>query len=153
MTTPPEVANAFTEAAITALRELIALEASPAPPESETASTAGETSICAQIDLLREAPGKMALMLAASTAAKVAERYLPAGAILSSEIVNDVAGEFANVIAGQAKTLLKGTPQHFSLSTPKVDRHEHAPEWTPSSDAACTIALATELGMVRICVK
>ena len=32
---------------------------------------------------------------------------------------DDAAGEFANVIAGQAKTMLKGTVYHFNLSTPQ----------------------------------
>ena len=49
-------------------------------------------------------------------------RYLPEGTALTDEMIDDVAGEFANVIAGQAKTILKGTPYHFTLSTPVVTR-------------------------------
>lgn len=153
MTTPPEVTSAFNEAAGTALRELVALETWPAPAASEMATASSSPIICAQIDLLREAPGKMTLVLNASTAAVLAQRYLPTDAALSDEIVNDVAGEIANVIAGQAKTLLKGTPHHFSLSTPKVERHEHAPEWTPSANAICAIALTTEVGAVTMYVS
>ena len=35
-------------------------------------------------------------------------------------IVRDCAGELANVIAGQAKTLLFGTPYHFTFSLPSI---------------------------------
>jgi CheY-specific phosphatase CheX len=72
--------------------------------------------------LLRDPPGTLALVLASDTAANLAARYLPTGTALSSEIIDDVAGEFANVIAGQAKTILKGTPYRFHLSTPEVKR-------------------------------
>ena len=34
--------------------------------------------------------------------------------------VRDCAGELVNVVCGQAKTLLRGTPYHFTLSTPRI---------------------------------
>lgn len=154
MITPPEVAAAFTEAAITALRELVALEASPAFHPSEAPTNAsGEPIICATIDLLRDAAGKMALRVKATTGAALAAKYLPAGATLGDEIIEDVTGEMANVIAGQAKTLLKGTPHHFLLSTPKVERHETASESAMSPETCSTIRLRTEIGdfVIAIC--
>jgi chemotaxis protein CheX len=36
------------------------------------------------------------------------------------EMIRDCLGEVANVIAGQAKALLRGMPYHFTLSTPTV---------------------------------
>jgi CheY-specific phosphatase CheX len=62
------------------------------------------------------------LVLPPVLARRLAEGYLPAGTELTEEIINDVAGELANVIAGQAKTILKGTRYHFTLSIPVVSR-------------------------------
>ena len=39
---------------------------------------------------------------------------------LDTAIIHDCLGEFGNVIAGQAKALLAGTPYHFIFSTPSV---------------------------------
>ena len=47
-------------------------------------------------------------------------RFLKMGPAVAADLVADAAGEFANVIAGQAKTILKGTDYHFTLSTPTV---------------------------------
>ena len=38
----------------------------------------------------------------------------------SADMVRDCVGEVANVIAGQAKSMLVGNPAHFTLSTPTV---------------------------------
>jgi CheY-specific phosphatase CheX len=72
---------------------------------------------------------------------------LPAGTELNDGIVNDVAGELANVIAGQAKTMLKGTPYHFTMSIPAVSRRagcEHSP------GVAITFAVETSLLLLLI---
>jgi chemotaxis protein CheX len=42
------------------------------------------------------------------------------GETLETEMIHDCVGEMANVIAGQAKAQLAGTPHHFSLATPTV---------------------------------
>jgi CheY-specific phosphatase CheX len=39
---------------------------------------------------------------------------------LDPAMVADCMGEIANIIAGQAKALLHGTPNHFVFSTPTV---------------------------------
>jgi CheY-specific phosphatase CheX len=62
----------------------------------------------------------MTLLLTEESASELASHYLPKGTALSDEIICDVAGEIANVIAGQAQTILKGTRYHFGLSTPSV---------------------------------
>jgi CheY-specific phosphatase CheX len=41
-------------------------------------------------------------------------------------VIGDTIGELANVVAGQSKTALKGTPYHFLLSIPTVT-------WLPGS--------------------
>jgi len=76
-------------------------------------------AIVATISLRRSPPGLLALALAAETLEALARRYLP-DEPPSDELLHDAAGEFANVIAGQLKTSLKGTPFHFDLSTPRI---------------------------------
>src|SRR5438128_10810943 len=115
---PPDVSDAFQSAAITALQELTQIEAFPEPTLSAIELPSGDV-VLAAIRLLRPVPGTMTLVLTPDTATQLAARYLPEGTQLSNEMIDDVAGEFANVIAGQAKTILKGTPYHFAMTTPK----------------------------------
>ncbi|WP_425618924.1 chemotaxis protein CheX [Anatilimnocola sp. NA78] len=117
---PAEVVEAFSAAAVTALREMTQLDALLAPQDT-TSELKGEL-VEAVMQLLRPVSGTFALVMAVDTAERLTERYLPVGTELTKEIVNDVVGEFANVIAGQAKTMLKGTPYHFLLSLPVVSR-------------------------------
>jgi chemotaxis protein CheX len=55
------------------------------------------------------------------TATALAGRVL-AGVVAEPDegLIRDCLGEVANVVAGQAKALLLGTPHHFTLSTPTV---------------------------------
>lgn len=152
MTAPPEVIDAFTAAAITALKELVAVEAYPESPSGKHLDPPSRPCVCAEIELRRDKsadpPGSVALVVSSETAVQLAARYLPSNAVLSPEMIDDVAGEFANVIAGQSKTLLKGTPFHFQLTTPHVKR---------SISLACTnstllLQLGCELGPVILVV-
>jgi CheY-specific phosphatase CheX len=121
-TLPPEVHEAFTSAAITTLQELVQVQVFSDDPLRQTESITSGPVVIATIRLVRDPPGSMSLVLTADTAAKLAARYLPMGVVPTAEIIDDVAGEFANVIAGQAKTMLKGTHYHFNLSMPTVLR-------------------------------
>jgi CheY-specific phosphatase CheX len=121
-TLPPEVAEAFTSAAITTLHELVQIDASTKSPGHQAAWKIDGPVVIATIQLVRNPPGSLSLVLASDTAANLASRYIPAGTSLTPEIIDDVVGEFANVIAGLAKTMLKGTPYHFNLSIPVVER-------------------------------
>jgi CheY-specific phosphatase CheX len=76
--------------------------------------------VVALISLKRSIPGKLMLGISRHTLAKLAARYLPPGIDVTEELQNDVAGEFANVIGGQTKTSLQGTPYHFWLTTPEI---------------------------------
>jgi CheY-specific phosphatase CheX len=116
---PPEVIEAFTLSAISAVREQMQLEAFPAGASTGAAVLAGD-SIVAAMRLQRTIPGTLTLVLPRMTAQQLAEAYLPAGTELTDEIIRDVAGELANVIGGQAKTILKESPYHFALSIPTV---------------------------------
>jgi len=55
------------------------------------------------------------------TAATLAERVLDhVLKAIDDDLICDCMGEIANVVAGQAKTLLAGTPYQFSFSLPRV---------------------------------
>jgi chemotaxis protein CheX len=139
---PPEVTAAFRLAAITALQELVQMEALD---DSASAESDPGPVVIATIELLHEPPGNFLLVLPQSVAAMLATRYLPAGTEINAEIVDDVAGEFANVIAGQAKTMLKGTPYHFKQTTPAVKRAPSLDEHAVANPAAA-IRLSTDFG-------
>lgn len=63
----------------------------------------------------------VALHFPAPTACALAGRVL-AGVVAAPDegMIRDCIGEVVNVVAGQAKALLMGTPHHFTLSTPTV---------------------------------
>ena len=146
---PPEVVAAFTSAAITALQELVQIDAVDEPA---TAPSEGEI-VSATMNLVRPIPGVMSLLLSAESAAFLASRYLPRESSLSQELIDDVAGEFANVIAGQAKTMLKGTPYHFTLSTPVVVRAGRLADLLIAPDAKLVTSLAFESGRLLVLVN
>jgi CheY-specific phosphatase CheX len=131
----PEVVEAFTAATVTAFQEQAATEVFPGGSYTVPAG-----DVFASITLRRPTPGRLTLAFPLAALEALAGRYLPAGVALSPEIVDDTAGEFANVIAGQAKTMLKGTPYHFTLSTPQVGRA--APDDVPG----LTLAFFSDAG-------
>lgn len=145
----PEVVAAFTSAAITALEELTQFPAVAEPPEGEPHTA---EQVLATVRLLRQAPGAMTLALAKDAAACLAARYLPSESVLSDELIEDVAGEFANVIAGQAKTMLKGTPFHFALSPPFVVRSSSIAPASAPPPAKQIAAIAFEQGRLLLFV-
>ena len=148
---PPEVVEAFTSAAITALQELTQFEALS---EQVPAVAAVEMSnvVTATVQLVRKLPGKMTLVLTEETASRLAARYLPKETLLTAEIVDDVAGEIANVIAGQAKTILKGTPYHFKMSTPLVARVASFSQLPGVAEATLVASLTFEAGRLLLLV-
>jgi len=150
---PTAVVEAFQEAVVTAFSEMAQLVAFPETTSSGTIDVSDGDVVAASIHLLRPLPGTMTLLLSAPTAAKLAARYLPAGTPLTVDLIDDVAGEFANVIAGQAKTMLKGTPYHFTLSTPKVTRAGSFARSPRAEDSGFVALLSCELGRVLIRVE
>lgn len=150
---PQEVVNAFTAAAITALQELIQVEAFADPdPQNPLAACAG-TLVAASLTLMRNVPGTMSLLMTEDTASRLAACYLPDGTALNREMVDDVAGEFANVIAGQAKTVLKGTPHHYTISTPVVTRAVSANQPSTAAVEGLAASLQSELGRILLLVN
>ncbi|MGL4553360.1 MAG: chemotaxis protein CheX [Gemmataceae bacterium] len=76
--------------------------------------------VAAVLPLTTTGPGFLALVLPAAQAAALTARGLRGAAPASGEWCADFLGETANVIAGQAKTLLVGTPAHYTFGTPAV---------------------------------
>jgi chemotaxis protein CheX len=81
------------------------------------------------------------------TAAAIAQRVLADTEVeLNESLIRDCIGEIANVIAGQAKTLLAGTPYRLTFSLPEVVVGKHLlshPEW---SRECLVIAFRSDLG-------
>lgn len=117
MVGPNELVEAFTAAVPFALREMAELEAvaREAPPVDT-----GTASVCAVIRLTTaDGIWDMTMRFPETTATALARRVLT-GMVedVGAEMVRDCMGEVANVVAGQAKSLLVGTPSHFTLSPP-----------------------------------
>jgi len=140
---PAEVAAVFSAAATTALQEMTSLDSFVT--SLQPADIRGPF-VSASLQLQRPIPGKLTLILRAESAKDLATRYLPTGTLITEELADDVAGEFANVIAGLAKTILKGTPFHFSLSTPKVTRTELSDAAPDTAEGLLAIELDSEIG-------
>jgi CheY-specific phosphatase CheX len=149
---PPEVIEAFTSAAIVTLQELTGLQAIPDYGNADAQTNLSYPAVLAAIRLMRESPGSMTLALCTEGAAQLAARYLPPSTILTSELIEDVAGEFANVIAGQAKTMLKNTAFHFSMSTPVVTRAESPTGKTLPEDMILISLSAPDIGAIQLAV-
>ncbi len=65
--------------------------------------------------------GFLALHTSRATATALAQRtFAEVGEDPEAPLVCDWLGEAANIVAGQAKALLAGTPYHFTFSPPRV---------------------------------
>ena len=148
---PMFVKEAFIAGTLAALQELYQLEGI-ADPESDSADSPISLvhAIVAQIKLLLEPPGILIVAAPVDVASRLAQRYLPEGSHISDDLIDDCIGELANVIAGQAKTALKGTPYHFMLTTPVVARHTARPN---ESTRAWRCTIASEAGVLAIIVQ
>jgi CheY-specific phosphatase CheX len=111
----------FAESATEALRVMAEIEAVPSGP-----STIEDSGVVATIDLVGGAKGRLVLAFPSSVAQEVARRILGQTTVAPA-MVDDCIGEVANVVAGQAKARLFGTPAHFNLSIPRVTNHFEAP--------------------------
>ncbi len=77
--------------------------------------------VTAVIRLTSVIEGCLVLSFPERTAATLAKRMLAdVSAEVDEQLTRDCVGEIGNVIAGQAKALLAGTPYHFSFSLPTV---------------------------------
>ncbi|MFN9718981.1 MAG: chemotaxis protein CheX [Planctomycetota bacterium] len=137
MTSPPEVRDAFSISAINALREMMQLDSYAHHDMTEHTVKTDADLIVAAIQLARTKPGELRLVLSDELALQFAAKYLGDDVELSAEMADDLAGELANVIAGQAKTMLKGSDYHFLMTSPVVTRVSGYPGTIPLSIIEC----------------
>jgi chemotaxis protein CheX len=117
---PPAMIEAFVAATTTAFQELANTEIVAREPFAVDRLLPQDVN--ATVVLRHDPPGRLILSFPVPVLEALVRRYLNGDVSLTSELLDDAAGEFANVIAGQAKTILKGTPEHYWLSTPVVSR-------------------------------
>ncbi len=112
-----QVLDAFLSAGCLALREWAGTEvaAGPEPP----GRTGGD--LWAVVRFPTGPFAALVLRCSAPTAGALARRVLTEVAAEPDEaLIRDCLGEVANIIAGQAKALLAGTPFQFTFSPPQV---------------------------------
>jgi chemotaxis protein CheX len=118
---PNELVEAFAAAVPFALREMAGVDAVTVESRPAGADD-GFGGVSAVIRLTTAGGGwDLTMHFPETTAATLARRIL-GGAVeeFGAELVRDCMGEVANVVAGQAKALLVGSPSHFTLGTPTV---------------------------------
>lgn len=113
MDTRDELLTAFDAGVVTALREMAGVEVVRRGP----AADAAEVAAALRLDV--GTAWWAVLTFPQATATALARRVL---ADVTDEpdaaMIRDCAAEVLNVTAGQAKTLLYGTPHHFTFATP-----------------------------------
>jgi chemotaxis protein CheX len=141
---PDELLSAFAEAVAVSLREMAGVEAGPRD------SSDSRANLFAVLPVTTTAGGGyLALALPEVTTAALAKRILAvAVTVPDAAAIRDCAGEIVNVVAGQAKTLLRGTPYHFTLSTPRVEASAPAHD-----EDAYVIAFGSEVGAFELHVR
>jgi chemotaxis protein CheX len=155
----PEVREQVLEVFVTATRvtmqEMVMTEVfERASYRKKTPTTLG--AISAVIGMESGPGGALVLGCNEETAAALARRVL-VGTVEQPEpeMTRDCLGEVLNVIAGQSKTLLFGTPYHFLLTTPMIVTG--AGQAIPRS--AGTTCLVVEFGsdvgdvVVQVCLR
>lgn len=119
MTTGDELIGPFAEAVAISLREMAGVEAVVRGAAPATGAD-GFGDVSAVLRLSTGGEGYMVLSMPVATATELAARILADVGEPDDAMVRDCAGEMANVIAGQAKTMFVGSPHHFTFSTPRV---------------------------------
>jgi chemotaxis protein CheX len=112
--------------------------------------------LSATIGVMADGRGVLILSFPAPTARALAVRVL-AEAVPEpdDELVRDCIAELANVVAGQAKTLLAGTPFHLVLSTPSVQSHAGLGVGTCPGTDGLVVIFGSEAGdfAMQVCLE
>ncbi|MBN9521487.1 chemotaxis protein CheX [bacterium] len=131
-----ELLGAFDTGVVTALREMAGVEAVHRGPADATADVA----VALRLDI--GAGWWAVLALPSATATALARRVLAGVADEPDDaMIRDCAAEVLNVTAGQAKTLLYGTPHHFTFATPTTP---------PAGTAGAAIGFDSECGVFSL---
>lgn len=138
--------DSFVNATVVALAEMAGTEVAVREVYQSTLG-APWCDISAVLEIKSATEGLLVLGFPERTAAAIAERVL-AGVQeeINETLVRDCIGEVANVIAGQAKTLLAGTPHQFTYSLPQVVVGKPPPSNLEWSHSCIVIVFVSELG-------
>jgi chemotaxis protein CheX len=107
--------------------------------------------LCAVVRLQSATEQFLVLRFPRPTAEAFAERVMAeAGVEVTEDLVRDCVGEIANVVAGQAKALLAGTPSQFTCSLPTV-MDAASPESPPQQGLECLVVVfGSDLGELQL---
>jgi CheY-specific phosphatase CheX len=97
------------------------------------------------LELTSAVPGLLVMDFSTRTAQAFARQvFAEVQEEATPSLVQDCMGEIANVVAGQAKALLHGTPYHFSFSPPLVQPAQSVK--LPESMASLVLAFDSDAG-------
>lgn len=144
----PDRVVPFIESVGMTLREMAGIEAAPGEPK-RVADLNAIGDIAAVLALMAASNGYLVLGFPIATATALAQRVLDGATELNDTMIRDCVGELANVVAGQTKTLLFGTPEHFTLSTPTV---VSGPPDVPAGNW-WMVDFRSEVGPFRLCLR
>jgi chemotaxis protein CheX len=149
---PSEFLNALTEATVTAFREVAATEVL-LQVTTVAALPIGIGERYAFIDLTFPfGIGRLTLQTSAPNATVLAERVLAGQNLhIDDSLSNDCLGEIANVIAGQGKVLLVGSPWHYVFGTPYFADHHHISIYFSNAQQVA-LTFQCDLGLITLCV-
>jgi len=113
------VLEPFIAGALVALREVALTDAAESNAyQCQTRRVRGDWGVT--IELTSSTEGILALGFDHATAVALAKRMLAETPVAPDEaLVQDCAGELANVVAGQAKACLAATPDRFTFTPPR----------------------------------
>ena len=148
---PAEVVEALVGATTVAVEELCQTPVIPGAAY-HAGSLPSAAELVATVELKRSVPGWLAVGVPRTTARTLAQRYLADSPQPDDGLMLDAVGEFANVIAGQIKTMLKGTAYHFQLTTPRFGA-ESLPDSHEASKAWLVHPFATDAGEFVVCLR
>ncbi len=117
----PMVVEAFTTAVKTTFEQLT--NTSMEVMEISCTMESSPDQVSAYLELQRATPGVLTIEMSPTLLAILASRYVPDSDEVTREIQEDALREWLNVIAGQAKTLLKGTQYHYLLTLPQSGQY------------------------------
>jgi chemotaxis protein CheX len=153
---PADIQNQLLEPFITATRTALGEMANAEVVVRELSHGSCDLAMGCISTLMRlefATPGCLLLIFPKPTAANLAKRMLAdVPTELDEQLICDCVGEIGNVVAGQAKTLLAGTPYCFTFSLPQilVDDDEYQP---PKELRCLNVIFAGEMGefCLRLC--
>ncbi len=126
-----------------ALAEMASVEVLPcAVYRRETPAVLGDLTVV--LSFTSELQGGLILSFNKKTAESLAARILAPMIEANHALISDCMGEIGNVVAGQAKTMLAGTPYHFTFGTPTVGTAFAIP--IPFEASCLVIALTCDAG-------